>query len=92
MPGGRDRFAIVDWGDEHVLFDGLTGACHLLSAVAGDVFKLLLASGRTPLDMQQIQRALADADEAPLSEQEAEALEALLGGLRESGLVQETGA
>lgn len=88
--GGPDRFAIIDWGDEHVLFDGLTGACHLLSADAGEVFRVLLAHRPQVLALPQLQQVLWGTDEPPAGEQEA--LQALLGGLREAGLVQEAGA
>lgn len=90
--GGPERFAIVDWGDEHVLYDGLTGACHLLSALAGEVFKLLLTHGGGPLDVRQIHRLLSDGDEVlpdADANDELDALDALLGGMREAGLVAE---
>ena len=42
LPLGSGRWWVREWAGKCVVFDGVTGACHLLSEPAGAVFDALL--------------------------------------------------
>lgn len=88
VPTQQQRFALAEWGHEFVVFDGATGACHLLSEAAGSVFAGLLSSATGPMSVRQIFEATAGVSVDPVLEDEHQALITLLSGLCEVGLVQ----
>lgn len=77
-----------DWGDEWVVFDGVSGDCHLLSAACGTVLGELLEASADGLDaLQLFVRAFGDEAGAP-SEEEMSMLHEALAQLQALGLVR----
>lgn len=89
LPQAPDRWAVLEWGGEYVIFDGATGACHLLSEPAGAVFDALLRSAPGRMDTAQICSAVFGSDQDLASADDERAVIELIVGLREAGLVQE---
>jgi PqqD family protein of HPr-rel-A system len=91
LPLGSDRWSVREWDGTCVVFDGATGACHLLSEPAGAVFDALLRSAPGSMDAKQICVSVfgSDPDREPVDDEQA--VKDLVAGLREAGLVQEAG-
>jgi hypothetical protein len=89
LPQGSDRWSVREWGEEFVVFDGVTGSCHLLSQATGAVFGALLRSPPGGMDAAQVFAAAFANDMEPPSQADEQTVFELLAGLHEAGLVCE---
>ena len=92
LPLGSDRWSVREWDEMCVVFDGATGACHLLSEPAAAVFDALLRSAPGWMDAEQICISVFGSDQDRDRADHEQAVKDLLSGLREAGLVEEAGA
>ena len=86
---GPDRWAVLEWGAEWVVYDSATGSCHLLSESAGAVFEALLQSAPGSMDASQVCATALDSELEQVSADDEQVVIELLAGLREAGLVHE---
>ena len=92
LPLGSDRWSVREWDGECVVFDGVTGACHLLSEPAGATFDALLRAAPGGMDVRQVCTSVFGSDHDRDRADDEQAVKELLAGLREAGLVEEAGA
>jgi PqqD family protein of HPr-rel-A system len=91
LPLVSERWSVREWDGNCVVFDGATGACHLLSEPAGAVFEALLRSAPGCMDAEQICASVLGSDPHRDRADDEQAVKDLLAGLREAGLVKEAG-
>lgn len=89
LPLGSERWSVREWDGQFVVFDGVTGACHLLSELAGAVFDSLLRAAPGLMNAEQICASVFGSDHDRDAVDEERAVTDLLRGLREAGLVVE---
>lgn len=92
LPVSQSRWNVREWGDECVVFDGKTGACHLLSEHAGAIFMALLASAGAGMSAAELCMRVFGSDPDQEWHEGEQAVGALLAGLHDAGLVQEASA
>lgn len=92
LPLGSGRWSMREWDGECVVFDGVTGACHLLSEPAGAVFDALLRAAPGGMDVRQVHSLVFGSEQGRDRADDEQAVMELLSGLREAGLVEEAGA
>ena len=92
LPLSASRWDFREWGEECVVFDGKTGSCHLLSEHAGAIFTAVLASAGAGMSAAELCVQVFASDPAQEWPEGTQAVEELLAGLHDAGLVQEASA